>query len=148
MIGYCGYNCGVCAAQSDDSALRQKLVDGWRKYFGHEMYTAENVKCGGCRGEGDVADKNCEARPCARERGVESCADCAEFPCARVRKLLASREGMLIFLYPRTAGITAEEYDLCMRQFDSMGRLAARLAARGKLPPPAELRDADGTPRK
>jgi hypothetical protein len=146
MIGYCGYNCGVCAARSDDPDLRQKMVDGWRKYFGHEMYTAENVKCGGCRGKGDVADKSCEARPCARERGVDSCADCGEFPCPRVRKLFGSREGMLVHCYPRTAGLTADEYNLCMRQFDSMGRLAERLAARGCLPRVEELEGPDKTP--
>jgi hypothetical protein len=43
MIGYCGYNCGSCAARSDDPALRQKLVDGWRKIFGHQHYSAQNV---------------------------------------------------------------------------------------------------------
>jgi tRNA U38,U39,U40 pseudouridine synthase TruA len=38
MIGYCGYNCHLCAARSDDPAVRQRLVDGWRKLFGHEDY--------------------------------------------------------------------------------------------------------------
>ena len=133
--GYCGYDCGACAARSDDAALRQKLVDGWRRFFGHEQYTADNVRCGGCRGAGDVADKSCEARPCARARGVAGCAACADFPCPNVRTLMGSREGMLLFCYPRTAGITEEEYDLCMRQFESMPRLAAALAAAGKLPP-------------
>jgi hypothetical protein len=28
MIGYCGYNCHLCAARSNDPAVRQKLVDG------------------------------------------------------------------------------------------------------------------------
>lgn len=32
MIGYCGYNCHLCAARSDDPAVRQKLLDGWKKY--------------------------------------------------------------------------------------------------------------------
>jgi hypothetical protein len=139
MIGYCGYDCASCAARSDDVALRQKLVDGWRKYFGHECYTAENVKCDGCRSDGVVADKECKVRPCARERGADICADCADFPCPPVRTLLGSRDGLLVYLYPRTAGITAEEYKLCMRQFESMGRLAARLAESGRLPRPEEL---------
>ena len=52
MTGYCGYNCDLCAARSDDPAVRQKLVDGWRKLFGHQMYTAENVRCDGCRSDG------------------------------------------------------------------------------------------------
>jgi hypothetical protein len=55
MIGYCGYNCHLCAARSDDPAVRQELVDGWRKYFGHEAYTAENVRCDGCLADGRVA---------------------------------------------------------------------------------------------
>ena len=36
LIGYCGYNCHLCAARSEDIAVRQKLVDAWRKYLGHE----------------------------------------------------------------------------------------------------------------
>ena len=48
MIGYCGYSCHLCSARSDDPAVRQKLVDGWRRIFGHQQYTAENVKCDGC----------------------------------------------------------------------------------------------------
>ncbi len=37
MIGYCGYNCHLCAARSDDPVGRQELVDRWRKAFGHEL---------------------------------------------------------------------------------------------------------------
>ncbi len=133
-IGYCGYDCGSCAARSDDPAVRQRLVDGWRRYFGHQHYTAENVRCDGCRADGRLADKSCKARPCAVERGVESCALCDDFPCDKVRPLFATREGMLVFTYPATAGITREEYDLCLRQFESLPRLVRLLAEAGKLP--------------
>ena len=37
--------------------------------FGHENYTAENVRCDGCKAGGRLADKECKARPCAIERG-------------------------------------------------------------------------------
>ena len=36
MIGYCGYNCYLCAARSEDENIRQKMVEAWRKYLGHE----------------------------------------------------------------------------------------------------------------
>ena len=49
LIGYCGYNCHLCAARSEDIVVRQKLVDAWRKYLGHKNYTAENVYCVGCK---------------------------------------------------------------------------------------------------
>ncbi len=133
-IGYCGYRCHLCAARSDDPDVRQRLVDGWRKYFGHESYTAENVRCDGCRADGRHADTSCEARPCAIERGVESCALCDDFPCKKVRHLLATAPGMIVHCHPRTKDVTREEYDLCMRQFDSMPELLSIMAKAGKVP--------------
>lgn len=123
MVGYCGYNCRVCAARSDDPSLREELVAGWRKLYGHQDYTAENVHCCGCRGEGEVADKQCRARPCARERGLASCADCEEFPCDKLKELISP-----IFF------ATDREYDLCMRQFHGAPNLIRRLQLRRRLP--------------
>ena len=135
MLGYCGYDCGACAARSEDPAVRQKLVDGWRKLFGHENYTAENVQCEGCRSGGRVADTRCEARPCAMERGVESCALCEEFVCQKVGHLLARREGMAVFLNRRMQDVTRAEFELCARQFCSLPTLVRLLIEAGKLPP-------------
>ena len=134
MIGYCGYNCHLCAARSDDPEVRRKLVDGWRKIFGHEHYTAENVRCDGCRADGRLADKECKARPCAIERGVESCAECEDFVCDKVKNLLACREGIMVFLNSRLGDVSEEEYNLCARQFESMPNLIKIMAKSGKLP--------------
>lgn len=133
MIGYCGYNCHLCAARSDDPEVRRKLVDGWRRIFGHQNYTPENVRCDGCRTDGRVADKNCQARPCAMEKSLASCAQCDDFPCDKVRHLLASREGLLIFCRPESGPVTEEEYRLCMRQFESMPNLVRLMTEEGKL---------------
>ena len=133
MIGYCGYNCHLCAARSDDPAIRQQLVDGWRRIFGHQSYTAENVKCDGCLSDGRLADKECKARPCAIERGVKNCAYCEDFVYEKVKHLLASREGLLIFSHARAGSVTEEEYELCMRQFESMPNVVKMLVDAGKL---------------
>jgi hypothetical protein len=135
MIGYCGYNCYLCVARSDDITLRQKLVDAWRKYLGHEMYTAENVACEGCKSKGDkIADKNCEARPCAREKGFESCAQCDDFPCDKVKNLLASSVRMLTYGAGRLKDMTEEEFDLAIQQWNSMPNLVRILVEEGRLP--------------
>jgi hypothetical protein len=134
MIGYCGYSCHLCAARSEDPDIRQKLVDGWRKIFGHENYTAENVQCDGCVNNGKIADKQCEARPCAMEKGIENCVLCDEFPCKKVSHLLGTREGMLLFCMPQTRSITEEEYNLCMKQFASMPNLIKILKENDKAP--------------
>ena len=133
MIGYCGYNCHLCAARSDDPAVRQQLVDGWRRIFGHQNYTVENVRCDGCLSDGRLADKQCKARPCAIERGMQNCAYCEDFACDKVKHLLASQEGLLIFCRPGTGPVSEEEYNLCMRQFESMPNLLAMLAEAGNV---------------
>lgn len=133
MIGYCGYNCHLCAARSDDPVVRQRLVDGWRRIFGHQQYTAENVKCDGCLSDGRIADKECKVKPCAIERGVKNCAYCEDFVCDKVEHLLSSRDGLLIFCRPETGAVTKEEYNLCMRQFESMPNLVEMLVEAGKL---------------
>lgn len=135
VMGYCGYRCDLCAAHSQDPVIRQKLVDGWKKYFGHQHYTAENVLCVGCKNKGKVADQQCQARPCAQAKGLESCMECDEFPCDKIKHLMASKQGLFIFCLPRTTHLTREEYDLCMRQFDSMPGIVNKLVEIGKLPP-------------
>ena len=54
--------------------------------------------------------------------------------CKKVGHLLASREGMLVFLQRRMIDVTDEEYGLCARQFESMPNLIRILAGAGKLP--------------
>ncbi len=90
--------------------------------------------CDGCRADGRLADQQCQARPCARAKGLESCAQCDEFPCQKMSGLMCSREGLLIFLNRRMAGITEEEYTLGIRQFESMGNLVHALIEAGRLP--------------
>lgn len=115
MLGRCGYRCDLCAARSDDPEIRQKLVDGWRKYLGHQMYTAENVHCDGCMNEGRLADKNCPVRPCAIEKGVENCTYCDEYPCENLKDFISSREKFV----KRLGEIPEDDYKLCLRQFES-----------------------------
>jgi hypothetical protein len=123
MIGYCGNNCHLCVARSEDPVVRQKLVDGWRKFFGHEMYTAENVKCDGWPTDGEVADKQCKARPCAKKKGIKSCALCDGFPCDKLKPLIQP------YFFANK-----EEYILCMRQFHGAPNLIKILTKKGKKP--------------
>lgn len=135
MIGYCGYNCYLCAARSDDIEVRQKLVNAWRKYLGHENYTAENVACEGCKSKGNkIADKSCKARPCARDKGLESCAQCNDFPCNKVKHLMTNPLVMLTYRATQFKDITEEEYDLSIQQWNSMPNLIKILVNEGKLP--------------
>jgi len=135
MIGYCGYNCHLCAARSGDINIRQKMIEAWRKYLGHEIYTAENVHCEGCKSKGDkIADKNCKARPCAREKKIDSCAQCDDFPCSKVKHLIAASISMLTFRASELKDITEEEFNLSIQQWNSMPNLIRILVDEGRLP--------------
>jgi len=135
MIGYCGYNCHLCAARSGDMSVRQRMVDAWKKYLGHENYTAENVECEGCKSKRDkIADKQCKARPCARDKGLDSCAQCDDFPCDKVNHLFSTPVGMLAYRAPKFKDITEEEFNFCVQQWNSMPNLVKILVKEGKLP--------------
>lgn len=135
--GYCGYKCGICAGKSSDIEKRRKMVEGWKKLFGHTCYTEENVPikspCCGCKGDGEIADKSCQARACAMEKGIDFCADCEEFPCKKVAPLLASRDGLLLYCV-RGKDISLKEYELSAKQFENMPEINKRLKEKGKLP--------------
>ncbi|UCD63853.1 MAG: DUF3795 domain-containing protein [Candidatus Zixiibacteriota bacterium] len=128
MLARCGYRCDLCAARSDDPEVRQRLVAGWRKYFGHEMYTVENVRCDGCLADGRLADKTCGVRPCVIEKGIGNCAHCDDFVCEKLKPLMGD-EGRYKRRFP---GISDDDYNLCMRMFASEPRLRAIRKALGK----------------
>ncbi len=136
LIGYCGYNCGLCAGRSADREKRLKMIEGWNRIYGHH-YTPDQIPgsepCPGCKGRGDVADKECKARPCATEKGVRFCAECGEFPCAKVRNLLADRNQLLLQCF-RRPDATREDYDLCARQFENIPNVIRVLIEKGKMP--------------
>jgi hypothetical protein len=135
-VGYCGYRCDICPGRSEDRQVRRRMVDGWRKLFGHTSYTDENIPiakpCTGCKGKGDVADTQCQARACAREKGLTLCADCDQFPCEKLRPLLADRYQLLLHLKGKS--VTREEYTMSAMQFESMPVLVKRLVDTGKVP--------------
>ena len=124
----------MCAARSEDIEESQKMVDAWRKYLGHQNYTAENGYCAGCRNEGPHADKECKARPCAMGKDLENCALCDEFPCDKMRPLMSQIQGMFTFGYKNFSQITEADYNLCMRQWNSVPNLFQTLIDAGKLP--------------
>jgi hypothetical protein len=57
-----------------------------------------------------------------------------DFVCEKVGHLLSERLGMMIFLHRRFRDITEEEYNLCIRQFESMPNIVKLLVKAGKLP--------------
>jgi hypothetical protein len=97
MVAYCGLCCDLCAERcripKQAAQLKNSMAtEGW-EFFGAEAHEEfadfwtllGRIAGGGCRGcRAGGGFPGCEIRKCAKNRGVSTCADCAEYPCERV----------------------------------------------------------------
>lgn len=91
---YCGLVCTDCPAyvaqRTGDDALRAETAKRWSGP-GFSV-KAEEVNCDGCAVPGGERFKycaECEVRGCASSRGVATCAECADYACDKLERLIA-----------------------------------------------------------
>lgn len=73
---YCGLYCGACEILR---ANRENRVEEVAKAWGMKP---EDLICEGCKSEVNCSDcRACEIKECAREKGVEFCFECSDYPC-------------------------------------------------------------------
>lgn len=101
-VTYCGLYCHLCAnlarIPQQSAVLRETLQkEGWG-YFGQyalrgfkefwaalETLSESDKTCQGCRG--GCGDPDCGIRKCARDKQVEVCSFCPEYPCHQIEAL-------------------------------------------------------------
>ncbi len=62
---------------------QQRVVDAWRRIYSLDEIPEHN-SCGGCLGEDEdlfYTSRNCKARRCCRQKGLNSCAECPTESC-------------------------------------------------------------------
>ena len=86
-IAYCGLECTVCTAfiatERDDDQKRLEVAELWSTLYKADI-KARDINCLGCKSEGGRLFKHCsvcEVRKCARQRGLENCAECDDYGC-------------------------------------------------------------------
>jgi len=101
-VTFCGLYCRLCAHMARMPGQARALRDTMRKegweHFGEGVHRgfgefwrilqelgADDETCPGCRG--GCGDPGCEIRTCARERQVEICPLCDDFPCTHIEQL-------------------------------------------------------------
>ena len=87
ILARCGYRCDLCPAYVGNIHSvedRQRVSDGWFKYFGFRI-PVEEIGCHGCLDEEELIDQECPVRPCVNERGLDNCGYCREFPCDKLK---------------------------------------------------------------
>ncbi len=94
MIAFCGLDCEQCeayiATRRNDDALRAAVAEKWARQFNASI-RPEHINCTGCGSAGVktyYCEQLCEVRKCAVTRSVGTCAECSDFPCAALDKIL------------------------------------------------------------
>lgn len=88
-ICFCGHDCSVCmvylSTVRDDAFLRSEACEFYRKEFGIVL-SESDIRCfGGRQNDSSLLFKlcaDCPFRKCCLERGIHSCRECPEYPCA------------------------------------------------------------------
>ena len=97
MIAYCGLICQTCplylaTRQTDteeQTRMRKEIVRRCREHYGMNIDLADVTDCDGCRTEDGrlfSGCKKCSIRNCARAKGLENCAYCADYACERLEE--------------------------------------------------------------
>jgi len=100
-LAYCGLVCASCPIHlatlesntAEQEKMRAEIVRLCQEHYGL-AYTREDISdCDGCRSESGrlfSGCRNCAIRNCARQKGLETCADCGEYACARLEAFFAT----------------------------------------------------------
>jgi hypothetical protein len=124
ILTRCGYRCDLCLAYrpnvENNPSAQQKLSDGWDKYFGFRLPPAQ-VICDGCMSEDPkLIDQGCPVRPCVIEKGLDSCAQCAQYVCERLTERLVVYEEVKNRV---KAEIPKDDYQCFIRPYENKRRL-------------------------
>lgn len=98
LTACCGLDCEKCDARTatltNDDGLRERTAALWSKLNGVTI-TPEMINCTGCRTEGaktPFCDRLCPIRGCVREKGLDTCADCAQMDGCRTLGRIAEND--------------------------------------------------------
>jgi hypothetical protein len=81
MVASCGIDCGNCSLSmcKDDPSMIDRLVA--------RGIPRDKLPCKGCRnigGDCPVISGKCETYACVRQKTVDFCYECADFPCSKL----------------------------------------------------------------
>lgn len=90
LIAPCGLVCSKCDAfigtRNDDAALIRRTAEAWSREYGVEV-PPEAVWCTGCMTDDGPkcahCEQGCEVRRCVVDKQYDTCAECADYPCAK-----------------------------------------------------------------
>ena len=100
MIAYCGLVCHECeaflATKNDDDKKRIKVAKQWSKQH-NTIFERQDINCDGCKSQTGRLFKfsrSCRVRQCAKEKDIETCGYCPEYPCEKLNPIFKAAPGV------------------------------------------------------
>ena len=126
ILTRCGFRCDLCLAYTPNITAnpsnRQKLSDGWFKYFGFRI-PPEDILCDGCMSENALLlDLSCPVRPCVIEKGLDNCSQCESYICEKLAERLVVYEEIK---QKMRVEIPEDDYICFIQPFENKLRLEA-----------------------
>ncbi len=87
VFSRCGMRCDLCLIHRPNveaSDRRAEICRVWTKIFPGFSQDSSTVICDGCRcseAEAALFDKDCKARKCVINKGIDHCGQCDGYPC-------------------------------------------------------------------
>lgn len=93
IVAACGLVCSECeayaATQAEDAKAIAAIATEWSRRYGVALGPGD-IWCDGCTSGSERTThhtRECPIRPCARGRGLASCAECGEYRCEHLKRL-------------------------------------------------------------
>jgi len=133
IVTRCGYRCDLCRAYKSNvdknPSNRERLSDGWLKYFGFHLPPSE-ICCDGFMGEDPkLIDQKCPVRPCVIRRRLDSCFQCDHYVCDKLQERLVVYEEVRSRI---GADIPSDDYSCFIKPYENKLRLEKLRSASGK----------------
>ena len=124
ILTRCGYRCDLCLAYKpnvkNNPSNRQKLSDGWFKYFGLQI-PPEQIICDGCMSDNPkLIDQACPVRPCVKEKSLANCSQCDQYICEKLMARIVQYDEIEKSI---NAEIPENDYQCFIRPYENKKRL-------------------------
>jgi hypothetical protein len=83
LLAPCGLYCRVCSIYIAHRDKNEKFKKALMKVYKPFIKGMEDLKCMGCLSDKEVFPvcKSCPIKDCTRQKGIQGCHECEEFPC-------------------------------------------------------------------
>jgi len=114
-IAKCGYRCDLCPAFKPELTEADKIdfCRALEQYYECKLTPDKIGSCTGCQLSEMANDPECPIFPCAQAKGYQTCAECDDFGCDKLKQRMDVVEEMM----QKHKNIPPEDYEKYFKPF-------------------------------